>query len=157
MAKLVDDWKPRILYELMKHDAPRKELYKLIGANSLGAITRALNILINNSMILETPCTKDKPFCKECVEYQKTEKKVGRPRKDRPVKRGPKATCLSINHEKIFEILDEYLNILKSIRRIKIEELPLFDDFDNTIKKSIVEYLNMAKRELVELINDIEK
>ncbi len=94
------NWQPKILETLLRQDASRKQLVELIGANSLGAITKTLNNLIENQIIIEVDCTKDKPYCKDCNEYFKNPpKKAGRPsNKEKRMKNtGPSAKCLKIN------------------------------------------------------------
>lgn len=141
MGKLTKNWRPEIINLLLNRDAPRKELYKLIGANSLGAITKALDTLLNNHIILETPCTKNKPECQKCYEFHKHQpiKKLGRPKKNtsRPKNVGPKSRCLSLNFKKIFEILKEYPQVSDHIDEEVMERILKYETDLKTIVREM--------------------
>lgn len=139
MAKRVQSWGPKILCELIKHDACRRWLVERIGANSTGQITNSLNNLFEKGYVVETECKRDKPACKRCIEYFRREKKVGRPPKNKKAKTGPKASCLTVNFEKIFDILDDFPDVAICIRKnLSVLERILNHNFSHeTIKKVV--------------------
>lgn len=104
-------WKPKIIRALINKNMPRRALVDEIGANSIGAIYSSLSDLIKNGIVIETECLVGKsdsvlkPYCKDCIEYQRKGKRKGRPRSPRITKFGPKASCLQVNFEKIEEII----------------------------------------------------
>lgn len=111
------EWEPKILKTLLIQRMPRGLLIKKLNTTQ-GNLSRPIENLIKKEWIVESPCTKEFDFCKDCPEYYKSSKRtVGRPRKTAKSKPGPQTTaCLEINMMKLYEILEEYGSLLKDLQ-----------------------------------------
>ncbi len=141
---------------------PRKELIQHIGANTIGAITESLKELINEEIILEITCSKDKPYCKKCIEFRK-DKKIGRPPKNKPKKRGIAAKCLKFNAnvETLKKLLEKYPEIFENNLDNFIKSDKLIENLWQHIKKEFIpeiepSLLNQTEKLLLHIENNLK-
>jgi hypothetical protein len=148
----VKSWKPKIVEVLLQRDMPRKELIQHIGANTVGAIAESLKELMDNEIISEVKCSKDKPYCKDCIEFRK-DKKIGRPPKNKPKKRGVAAKCLKFNAdvETLKRLLEKYPEIFENNLNNFVKSDKLIENLWKHIKKEFIPEVEPS------LLNQTEK
>lgn len=114
MERKVKTWKPQIIKTLSQRDMSRQTLVKAMGANSQ-SYTDSLRKLLENGVIQEVDCTKDKESCKQCLEPSK------RPKKG-PKKSGVPSKCLTLkpvphSEEELKKLVENHESVIPYLQK----------------------------------------